>query len=203
MFRVFNLLTLIVLCACGGGGTGENTPTPVPQPPDEQTPKTPTEAAEGLLDVYADPIVFTDLGSVPNSGSATYEGFAYGDLENVDDEITDSLIGALDLRVNFATSSLSGEIADLEDEKRHPLKGSINLTNGTVDRTGDPGSDSTIGITFNGTLQDSNANTLVLSGRLEGDFLGQSHRGIGGELLGSVYVDGERQNIDGGFIAER
>ena len=150
-------------------------------------------------------MAFVGWASSPTSGSATYNGYAYGDLANTSDAITDSLIGDIEMTVTFTASSatVAGQIGGFEDEDGDDVAGSLTLSGGSLDRSGNPSSDSTFGVSISGTLTDDAARNLVIGGRLEGDFLGSGHAAVGGELLGTVTVDSTSQNIDGGFIAER
>jgi len=205
-----HLLTrLLVLClsanlmiACGGsGGTG---PVTLPTPPLQGSTAT-LAAVQGLLDTHADPVSYTSLDTIPQSGNASYAGFVYGTLANTNDSLTDSLIGELSISVVFGSSftTLSGNITDVVDQDGDPMTGTLDLSSGQFDRSGSPNADSTIGITVSGNLTDDTAQTLLIDGRLEGDFLGTGHPAIGGEFLGSVTSNGISQNLDGGFIAER
>ncbi len=197
------LLALLpfTLAACGGGG---GSPVNVPVPP--STSGAPTIAqATALLDMHADPVSYSVLTSIPSTGTAEYAGFAYGDLANTSDNITDSLIGELTVNVTFGAPSttFSGAIDNFADESGDLIAGSLDLSGGAFDRNGNPSADPTIGITVNGNLTDTQARVLTFNGRLEGDFLGSTYSAMGGEFLGSVSVSGNNQNFDGGFIAER
>ena len=77
------------------------------------------------------------------------------------------------------------------------------MSNGSLDRTGNPADDATIGINLAGTLTDDADQDLVFGFALEGDFLGAEYNAVGGAALGRVTVDGVDQDFDGGFIAER
>lgn len=199
---------LVTLAACGGGG-GEpvvTSPRPVTSTP------TPTPGDTGmwrernaLLASHTEPTIYTQLSSIPTSGSATYDGYLSGQLANTSDSVTDTLIGAMTLNVGFRTSTLqvSGAARDFIDSDDNALSGELALTAGSLDRGGDPSSDATLLITANGTLRDAQGRNLVIGSQLEGDFLGVGHRAVGGEVLGSVRVNGIDQDFDGGFIAAR
>lgn len=200
---------LVALAACGGGGEPVVT-SPAPTPP-----STPSFPAQGdtqmwatraaLLDDYTDPTIYTALSSVPTSGTATYEGYFAGQLANTTDNITDTLIGAMTLDVRSAASSVSvsGSVNDFVDSNDNDLSGQLSLTAGSLDRAGNPSSDATLMMTASGTLTDAQGRTLVMGTQLEGDFLGAGHAAVGGDVLGSVRVNGVDQDFDGGFIAER
>lgn len=195
-------LSMNLMIACGGSGS--TTPVTLPSPPLQGSTAS-LAAVQGLLDTHADPVDYTALSTIPQSGNANYSGFAYGTLANTSDAITDSLIGELSLSVSFSpsTTSLTGNITDFVDQDGDALTGTLALTSGEFDRSGSPNADSTVGITVGGTLTDDTSQTLGISGRLEGDFLGSGHLALGGEFLGTVVSNGNSQNLDGGFIAER
>ena len=201
VFSLFLLCVSSLLVACGGGSGA--TPT-VPAPPSVPG-SGPIAAATGLLNTHADPVSYTSLGDIPSSGTATFEGYAYGTLDDQSDTVTDSLIGDLTVTVSFGNNNtlLTGSITNFTDENDDALTGTISLTDGNFDRSGNPSADPTIGVTISGEIVDNQSQTLSINGRLEGDFLSSNAAAMGGELLGTVSVNGERQNIDGGFIAER
>lgn len=195
-------LSMNLMIACGGSGS--TTPVTLPSPPLQGSTAS-LAAVQGLLDTHADPVDYTTLNTIPQSGNASYSGFAYGTLANTSDTITDSLIGELSVSVSFGPSStsLTGNITDFVDQDGDALSGTLALTSGEFDRSGSPNADSTVGITVSGNLTDDTSQTLAINGRLEGDFLGSDHLAIGGEFLGTVVSNGDNQNLDGGFIAER
>lgn len=162
-------------------------------------------ARSALLDTYADPLDYTSLSSVPTSGSATYLGYFAGNLADDDDSITDTLIGQIDMDVRFTSSSvsISGSVDNFVDDDNDALGGSLRLSNGSLNRSGNPNSDATLVISAAGTLTDDRGRDLDIGTQLEGDFLGNNHRAVGGEVLGSVTVNGRDQDFDGSFIAER
>ena len=204
------------LAACGGGG-GSTTEVEVTIDPTVQTPtQTQTTdtstagqraAATALLDEWAptNPPIYTNLSVIPTTGSAEYAGFVYGELSNDSDTITDSVIGSLNLEVGFNAggASFGGSASGFVDEDDNDLAGNLTVSNGSLDRTGNPADDATIGINLAGTLTDDADQDLVFGFALEGDFLGAEYNAVGGAALGRVTVDGVDQDFDGGFIAER
>lgn len=216
---------LAVLSACGGGGTttgAVTTPaTPVIPAPTggTDTPVTTTpvtapltasqkrNAATTLVSQYAPSgqPVYTALSIIPTTASFTYNGYFYGDLSNRSDDVTDSLIGALQMGVKFTSTSadITGTITNFADGDNADVSGTLRLSNGTLNRNGNPNNDATLSATVAGTLTDGAGRKLDLGVRLEGDFLGAVPDGIGGEALGAVTIDGTSQDFDGGFIVER
>jgi len=200
------------LAACGGGGGSDGAVTTevvVPSAGDTTTSGNtvsgPRASAEVLLATWAPP-TYTNLSAVPTSGSASYDGYLFGDLSNTSDDVTDTIVGSLSLRANFNSSSASftGTASDFVDSDDAAMMGSLTISGGTLDRNGDPASDATVrGVNVAGTLTDSADQDLVFAVQLEGDFLGDTYDAIGGNALGGVSVDGVDQDFDGGFIAEQ
>lgn len=207
-YRNFGIAAVLLtaLTACGGGGGGEPVVTAPPVTP------TPTPADRGqwaarntLLATYTNPTVYTPLSTIPTGGSATYDGYLSGRLANRTDTITDTLIGAMTLNVGFSGTSVqvSGSVRNVVDSGNAALSGQLTLSSGSLNRSGNPASDATLLMSARGTLRDAQGRDLAISTRLEGDFLGAGHAAVGGEVLGSVRVNGVDQDFDGGFIGAR
>jgi hypothetical protein len=216
---------LFALAACGGGGGGsDGTPVTVPAPGLPAAPPVTSPVASpvtspaanpsaaqmrsaqaSLLSDYTSPTIYTAISSVPQSGSAVYDGYVTGQLANRSDTVTDTLLGQLRMTVGFTNSSVivTGAARNFIDDDNVALSGSLDLSNGSLDRAGSPSNDATLLISANGTLRDAQGRNLVIGTQFEGDFLGTSRGAVGGEVLGSVTVNGIDQDFDGGFIAER
>ncbi|MEL6570585.1 MAG: hypothetical protein AAFQ64_02935 [Pseudomonadota bacterium] len=199
-----------VLTACGGGGGGSPTEGPVqpgPSETDEAVPRTVAglrDGAEDLLNIWAPGGVtnYTALANVPSSGSATYDGFIYGELS--DESVVDSLVGRLSIDVTFAADDFAfgGLASDFVDQDDTALNGTLTVSGGSFNRDGNPASDATLrGIGLNGTLEDSDNTTWTVGIQLEGDFLGPSADAVGGEAIGRVTAGSTALDFDGGFVA--
>lgn len=210
IIAAFGLMGTLAACG-GGGGGGDGTPptTPVPTPPTSPTPGDDLDTMEAgraaLLATYADPLEYTNLSAIPTQGDANYQGYFSGTLADTGDSITDTLIGQIDLDVDFTSNSVrvSGHVDNFVDADDDALTGSLTLGSGSLDRDGNPSNDATLVLTASGTLTDDRGRDLAIGTQLEGDFLGDNHRAVGGEVLGSVTVNGSDQDFDGSFIAER
>ena len=211
-------VVLFSLAACGGGGGGssdaaviEDVVVPVTIDPATQagigSQAEAQAAAAALLEEWAptNPPVFTALSTIPQSGSADYAGYIFGDLSDGSGDITHNVIGSLTLEVGFNAggADFSGTADDFVDSSDASLTGQLAVTSGSLDRDGNPANDATVGVGLSGTLTDDAGSDLVFGVQLEGDFLGTSNDAIGGAALGGVSVDGVDQDFDGGFIAER
>ncbi|WP_372921994.1 hypothetical protein [Roseovarius sp.] len=205
------LLPLILtLSACGGGGGGGSPATSEPPPPPDQAPPQstppPPEIAlrDSLITTYT-PLSYTPLALVPTTGSLTYNGTWGGTLSDRNDASTDSLLGRLKVTARFTASSLGidGEVTGLTDAEGAPVGGTLTLSEGALDRAGDPFADATLTFAATGTLTDSAGRKLAVETRAEGDFLTDPAHAMGGEVLGRVIHEGRGQTMTGGFIAER
>ena len=195
---------LLTLTACGGGGDGPVvTPPPIDPPAPGDTGMWVTHSA--LLETYTDPTIYTALPNIPTNGSATYDGTFSGQLANSTDSVTDTLIGAMTVDVDFRATTVDvvGSVSDFVDSDDNALTGQLTLSAGSLDRGGNPSSDATLMMLANGTLRDAQGRDLIIGSQLEGDFLGAGHAAMGGAVLGSVQVNGIDQDFDGGFIAAR
>lgn len=205
------LSVMCLLAACGGGGGASSSDPVIPGPatPGTSDPDPLTgiraDATDLLSDWAPDGVpAYTALSVVPTTGAATYEGYLYGDLSTDGGAATDSLIGALRLTATFAAESVDfiGSATDFTDQRDDPLTGTLTISGGRLNRTGNPASDATLrGISVVGTLRDADGTALDLGLQLEGDFLGITAQALGGEAIGRVTVGSSSQDFDGGFIA--
>ncbi len=201
--QCLSILCLGSISACGGGGGGTIVPTPPPPPPELEIEE--FVVAQELLTTHADPVTYASPDTAPTSGTAQFNGYAYGSMTNSTDTITENIIGDIRINVVFGNTStgFTGIIENFIDEDGNAMSGSLTLSSGTFDRLGDPAADSTIGIAVRGTITDATSQELTIGGRLEGDFLGSSTDAIGGEFLGTVSFEDTEQDLNGGFVAER
>jgi hypothetical protein len=203
------LILILILSACGGGGGGSPVTSDPPPPPDQAPPDStppPPEIAlrDSLITAYT-PLSYTPLALVPTTGSLTYNGTWGGTLSDWNDALTDSLLGRLKVTARFTASSLriDGEVTALTDAEGATIIGTLTLSDGVLDRAGNPFADATLTFAATGTLTDSTGRKLLVETRAEGDFLTDPARAMGGEVLGRVTHEGRAQTITGGFIAER
>lgn len=199
---------LLTLAACGGGGGPSVTedPTPGPANLNVETPRTVTGLRGGavaLLDIWAPNGIanYTGLASVPSTGSATYEGFIFGELS--EEAVVDSLAGRLTLEATFDANDITfgGSATDFVDQQDAPIDGTLQVSGGTFNREGNPASDATLrGVAVAGTLEDGDGTQMVVGVQLEGDFLGTTANAIGGEAIGRVTIGSTTQDFDGGFV---
>ncbi len=192
----------MVLGACsGGGGVGGTEYDKV-----DSATLALRQAQANTNDLRAEfsPIVYTDLLTIPTTGSAQYSGFISGQLSDISDDVTDGLIGELQLEIAFAeTDMVSGRATNFLDQRGNPVIGSIALTGGALNRDGDPNVDATFSFEGLGELTDTNGRNLELDVDFDGDFLGDQNAGIGGDVMGQVNVEGATQSFGGLFIASK
>lgn len=207
-FQIFLVIAFAGLAACGGGGGGGGSPTedpdPLPNPDPATEPVEMRAASEDLLDIYADPINYTALSGVPTTGSASYRGYLSGELSNVSDDLPDNLIGNLTIDIQFGTAlSVTGTATNFFDEDNNAVSGSLSLSGGQLDRTGNPNQDATFVLLADGLLTDDDGDQMDLASQLEGDFLGAQHNALGGAVFGRVTSGSSVQDFDGNFITAR
>lgn len=213
------LAALALLAGCGGGGLAVTTPPPT----NPTTPTTPTvpigtpvvtgdtaaekfAAANALVSTYAAtvPIAYTPLSSVPTTGIARYSGVLFGDVSR-NSTISARLIGDFAATVTFSAQSvaMSGAATNFVDSDDTVFSGSLTLSSAALDRAGNPANNPTLSALLNGTLTPAGGAAMQFGGRIEGDFLGATHGGIGGDVLGRITSGGVNSDFDGGFIAGR
>lgn len=209
MMDQFRLLHILAAClwlsACGGSGTPPTVDPPIPgpgTPPSTGNGGEKRDDATDLVQSHAPsvPITYTALSAIPTTGSATYNGFFYGDIDGG----LQDLIGDMAMAIQFTSSSVnvSGTVSDFYDANDNALTGTLSFGGGALDRSGDPNADATFTATVTGSLSDG-TDTLVFGAQLEGDFLGGTYDAIGGAAIGSVTIGTDASDFDGGFIAER
>ncbi len=201
---------LLPLMACGGGGGSDplqSVERPGPTALGDDLPQTISGlrgGAEAIIDQWVPNGVpaYTTLSNVPSSGTATYDGFVYGDLSN--DAVANSLIGFLTLEIGFAGDlSFAGTATDFVDQADAPFDGTLDVSGGTFNRDGNPASDATVrGVGLSGTLVDQEDVAWTVGIQLEGDFLGVTAQAIGGEAIGRLTSGATVSDFDGGFIAD-
>ena len=204
---LFRLVGAALLTSgCGGSSTSPDQPpvTP-PLPPIQTAPEEMQAALDDLLDIFSSPVVYTDLNDVPTTGAATFNGYFSAQLANPNDDLPDELISNLDLAVDFDASgvNVTGVAENFFDEENHALSGSLAISAGALDRTGNPNLDATFTAQLTGTLTLNGGETLDIESRFEGDFLGPQYDALGGAVFGRVTFGGNVQDIDGRILAAR
>lgn len=150
------------------------------------------------------PISFTEMTSLPTTGAAAYAGYVNGIMSNRTDSVPDAFVGRISVQVAFDEANMvSGTAGDFLDDQGFSLAGNLNLSGGRLDRMGDPASDPTFTFNGNGHLTDRDGQVLTVTSSFQGDFLGGTGEGIGGDILGKVTVNDVEQRLGGLFILER
>jgi hypothetical protein len=188
---------VVAFWALSSCGSGSDAVEPIPTALDEMN-----ASASSLISSFT-PVEYTDLSLIPTTGTAGYSGFILGQLSNTDDDVTDTMIGELSIQVSFSEQNMvSGVASSFLDENGNPMTGEISISGGVLDRAGDTAVDATFAFEGSGELVDLDGRAIQLDAAFEGDFLGESANGIGGDVLGQVTVDGTGQSFGGIFIAE-
>jgi len=109
------------------------------------------------------------------------------------------------ITVRFTANGVStiGRATNFCDENNNALSGSLVLSAGQLDRTGNPNNDATFATGLDGELEAQSGQIRSIETRLEGDFLGAQQNALGGALFGRACKGGIVQDIDGAFVAAR
>ena len=186
---------VLLLCACGGAGTQDS---------DQLSALQERQRATNQLIASFSPIEYTELNTIPTSGSALYQGFVSGQFSNTDDDITDTLIGDLSLQVVFdAPEMVSGSVGNFLDDRGNSMSGSLVLSGGVLDRGGDPDIDATFTFDGSGDIIDNGGRSISVTAAFAGDFLKDGYTGVGGDVQGQAIVNGLSQSFGGLFIASQ
>lgn len=184
-----------MLTACGGSGAGQQVYTEF----DEMN------AAIGTLRATYPAEDFTPLGEVPTDGASTYRGYLSTQFGPTSGANTSKLVGAMEIHVSFGNSPemVTGSANDFIDEESTRLDGTLTLSGGTLIDV-DQNLDATFRFEGEGSLTDTSDNTLDIQLAFTGDFLGDGAAALGGDVNGSVAVDGTApEDLAGFFISER
>lgn len=150
------------------------------------------------------PIVFTNLADVPTTGSASYNGYLTGFLSNTPANLPNSLSGNVHLQVSFGSDfAISGTAENFLDDMGFPLAGSIILSDGQLNRLGNPTVDATLSFRGDGSLENRYSKQIEVSSVFQGDFIGITGEGIGGDVLGRVTSEGTDFRLAGVFVVEK
>lgn len=178
----FALVALVTLVACGSSGGGD----------------------------AMDEAGFADFGEnigLPERGAVTFEGTVEMDLTAGGSPTrrlsTSELTGELNLRLDLATDTARGFINQFEDDVSGPLRGTLDVTEGVLERgMGDDGLSSRVTANFEGSLTGADRRRIDIGAALNGDLRGAADLGISGEVIGT-YRDGTERTrlVTGTFEA--
>jgi len=185
--QVRNAITVGVigtmLGACSGSSGSSTSPAepPVTPPPTRATFEQLALQGRNLFDENID-IPYTVEANLPSSGTATYSGVAsFKSVENVPDGLGfpeyDTLIvmnpeimSELTLTADLGASTIGGKLTNFQSAEFGALSGEVNLSNGTIDRSGP---EPFISADVAGAVG-TPGNQLAYTGELEGNFVGEN-----------------------------
>ncbi|WP_099823766.1 hypothetical protein [Oceaniglobus indicus] len=144
---------------------------------------------------------YSDPANLPTSGGAEYDGVVAAELPGVGSETT-TVVGDLELRANFANSTVGGTMDDFVEEDGTRYTGALIVADGPIRRNINPDVDYTFSSAVNGRLAGNNQ-TYDVNGQLEGDFYGANQGFVGGEVIGNVTSNGQRAPFLGEFVGRR
>jgi len=181
----------MLLTACGGSGSSSGS-GPRYDSFDEMV-----DAAEAL-DATVFPIPYTDPATLPRSGTATHDGLLGVALTD-----GSTAVGEMTLRTSFAGGTISGDVENVRGDDDTEFAGSLDISNGQIDRTADVDTGFTFGADLDGRLT-AEGSTFDVDARLQGDYTGARYQYVEGFVDGTVAVDGQALRISqGSFAGER
>ena len=159
------VIALIIVAGCSGGGG------------DRSFADAEREAIE--LAATLEDLEISSVAQLPTSGSAAYEGMIGVAVPGY------AVLGDLNVNVNFASESITGNAGNFIDSDDERISGSLAIDNGSFIRNADPLTEFQFTADIGGALSDSDGNYLV-DGQLLGDFLGQNQEGMSGLVVGTI-----------------
>lgn len=114
---------------------------------------------------------------MPTSGTATYTGYATGEIE-VSAVLTDVIIADASLTANFGAATISGSLDNFEASSLATMSGSLMLSSGSI-------VSSAFASDVDGVLA-YGADTITIDGVLIGGFVGASADALLGDILGAA-----------------
>lgn len=169
LLSICTIATLTALAACGGGDGGDN--------PTAEYATDSARASQLIAQTGAQ--TRTAAEAMPVTGIAEYDGvvgMAFGgqpaSIESAE------MIGEIDLRANFSTGTMTGELDDFNTSAGRELNGELRLSSGQISGAG-------FSADIDGRLTGTSAAPGTVSGSIEGDFLGTGADALRGTGTGT------------------
>lgn len=143
--------------------------------------------------------------TLPEDGLSTYRGVLGANIPDGTVE-GESLIGQMTLNANFATDSISGDVRNFVDENEAIYTGQLIITDGEISRDIDIEDTFTFIADLTGDLNSETEGPVNFDTRMRGDFYGDNHEFVGGELIGDITTTDGTFAFDGPetyFVGER
>lgn len=167
---VTSILTL--LSACGGGGS---------DPYDNAQRYADLVGEAQVLSASFEDADVTDVTSMPDAGSFTYNGVAGFRTDTSDFEYiatNPSIVGDAQFLVNFETGNLSGTISKFVTSEGEAANGSVKISTGTID-------DNLFTASMTGALE-ADGEAAAVNASMVGAFMDEGARGMLGFVEGTV-----------------
>ena len=188
---------LVGLTACAGTSVPLATSEPTYQP-------NPTAGGSlsysQIADIAADVNVgynretITPKYQVPQAGGATYSG-AVGGTVDVQGNVTD-VAGLMAVDVDFGRDSVGGVLGNFVTEAGDDIDGTLSLNNGILNRQSNS-QQVAIFADVDGNLRSAAGEFIHVDARLlNSGFKGDYVEYVGGDIIGDIYVDGVRGDLD-------
>lgn len=147
---------------------------------DERTLQDALRGAEQLLAEVA-LLDFSQASDIPLSGSASYEGYIVADSPGLDN----GFIGDLAMSVDFGTSAITGTASNFLDEAETNYSGTLNVSNGSINRTANPATDFQFAADLDGVIS-GGGQDYTFDSDLRGSFVGTNQDAMLGEVGGTI-----------------
>lgn len=145
----------------------------------------------------------TDPGTLPQSGGATYDGLMVLSTDGTAGLPSD-MAGDMTLRADFNDDSLSGSVDNVITSNEDVLEGSLDISEGEINRGADVSTDYTYAFGMDGTLTEDDGTDLDVNATGAGDFRGSEHEVSTGTIVkGTVSSDEGASLLRGDFVIAR
>lgn len=148
--------SLLALAGCMGGGGGGGFVDPAPLTFSEMD-----RQGDVLAAAFANSTI-TSPATLPTSGTAVYRGFA-----DIDPNPGGTILGEMDMDVNFGSNRVSGDIDNLRSANS-TIPGQISISNGVINRNAGTNF-AAFEVDLGGSVTDGQGR-LAVSGDMDGAF---------------------------------
>lgn len=188
MTRALGAVSLMALVGCMGGGDDDGIVDPVPLTFSEMD-----RQGDVLASAFANSTI-TSPATLPTSGTAVYRGFA-----DIDPNPGGTILGQMDMDVNFGTNRVSGDIDNLRTANSS-IPGQITISNGLINRNAGTNF-AAFEVDLGGSITDGQGR-LAVSGDMDGAFRQQGTL-VGASGDGQFTATGRNIPFDIQVVGER
>lgn len=191
-----SLLALIVAAGCSGSGDDGGAQ------PDAQPTFAELQAEAVALEDRTAQLGLTDPGTLPVSGSASFDGVIGLGSDGANGAPGD-FGGTIALAVDFGSDELAGEATDFVTAGEDRIDGTLAITASAIDRASDPSVEPTYSFDMAGTLVEEDGDAFDVDMVGDGAFLGSDGEATFGFVDGVIVNDqGVGTDVGGAYIAD-